>query len=79
MRMRWRSIISNIGGEFLGLYARSGKIKEMARSSGRECIRSLLPIYRQIGRICELEFGHATLYAICFDDIKYPKFHEKGK
>jgi hypothetical protein len=38
-----------------------GKIEEVTGSSGRGYIRSLLPIYRQIGRICELEFGYATL------------------
>jgi hypothetical protein len=37
------------------------KIEEMVGSSGRAYTRSLLPIYRQIGRICELEFGYATL------------------
>ena len=36
----------------------------VAGSSGRVYIQSLLPIYRQIRRICELEFEYATL-----DDI----------
>jgi hypothetical protein len=60
-----RCIIDDMGvGEFLGLYARRGKIKEMAGSHGRMYVRSLLPIYCQIGRMRELEFGYATLCAI---------------
>ena len=61
-RMCRRSITSDMGvGEFSGLYARRGKTKEMAGSSGRMYIRSSLPIYCQIGRMCELEFGYACV------------------
>ena len=55
----------------------AGGIKEVAGSSGRMYIRSLLPIYRQIGRMCELEFGYVMLDEIVPGVLGYNKSHQE--
>jgi hypothetical protein len=51
-----KELVSEAGKDIYSIF--------MAGSSGKAYIRSLLPIYHQIGRICELEFEYTTLYDI---------------